>query len=285
VLDDETCNWPPAWQWPGPWALNLPILAVLWQGLFARAFHVNLEGYHLFATAALVWLFVAVERWLFLFRARPQLLQSALKAADFAEQRASLIRICGLVLLALGILVFFRATPRETGGMLMLLSAGGAYLAALSPRSAQKDDFFPREMALPAYITGAITLFIWTNAAFPPMRVLLPGLLFLLLLFYYFCLITRWAKSFVPLQQNASLLETPLAGLYRTMPLTMIFAGAALSLIAGALAAESLMLALAVSGATLLLLEIWQTNLSPHQARMFADAALLTPLVPFLLLF
>lgn len=287
VLDDDDAKAviPPAWQWPGRWALNLPVMAVVWQALFARTFFIDLAAYHYFSTLGLVWLVIAGERWLFHFRLRPSILPQLGSAADMKEQREMMLRLAWIVALALTAVALFRYNSRETAGILILSSAGGGYLLAMARSSDTSAELLPRELVLSGLVTAAAVLFIWANTAFPPMRLLLPALLFLLLLFYYFCLIGQWSVSLLPAPQGVPLLQTSVGPLYRTLPLTMIFTGAAMALVTRTMAGDPLLLALGVSAILLLLLEYWAPKLSALQARLFADLALLTPLVPLLLLF
>lgn len=284
MLDNEKGKLPPPWQWPGLWTLNLPALAVTWQVLFAHAFSVQLALYHHLVLAGLVWVFVVLERWIFCFRLHPGVLKGTRDPAELQIQSGSILRIGGVVLFAIACTLYYRSSVREAAGTLLLSSAGGAYLLSLFRQTQPEGDYLPREMILAGFISAAVFLFIWANAVFSPMKILLPGLLFLLLLFYYFCLVARWTKPLLPSIQGTSLLETQLGGLYRGLPLFMIFAGAALALVAGDLTSNTLLLAIAVSALILLLLEAWQPYLSRQQARGFADLALLAPLVPILLL-
>lgn len=285
VFTDDKGELPPRWQWPGLWSVNLPILVILWQSLFARAFYVPLTDYHYFATAALTWIFVALERWICFFR-QPLPAGTEAPAPDLTEERGQLLRICGIVLLSLAIATFFRATSSETAGILILTSLGGLYLVCLAAAPRLTTEYLPREMALPGYLAGALALFIWANSAFSPMRVLLPVLLFLLLLFYYICLVASWGKRQVPAPlATGALLAGPLGTLYRALPLGLIFAGAALSLLGRSLQGDPILLSLGVSGLILLLLDRWSPALGGVSQRILADAALLTPALPLLITF
>jgi hypothetical protein len=126
---------------------------------------------------------------------------------------------------------------------------------------------------------------IWANSAFPPFRLLLPALLLLLLFFYHLALVGRWSSALLPLQQGSALLNTPLGVIYRVLPLTMIFAGAALALVTRGFLADPLLLSLGMSGLLLLLLDAWEKDLPKARARLFADLSLATPLLPLVLLF
>jgi len=114
------------------------------------------------------------------------------------------------------------------------------------------------------------------------MRILLPLLLFVLLFFYYLCIVARWSGDFLPRPGGAALLDTPLGDLYRALPVAMIFAGTALALLTRTVAGDSLLLALGLSAFVLLMLEWWERDLPRANKRLFADLAMLTPAIPLL---
>src|SRR5690606_18066960 len=193
--------------------------------------------------------FLAAERWIFCFKLQPEILRQSETPAKLQHQRGSILRIGGVVLFALICIVAIRSAKtslREVAGVLLLTSAGGAYLLALLRHRRANHEYFPREMVLAVYISGATGLFLWAHAVFSPIKILLPALLFLLLLFYYLCLAAHWAKTLLPLAHGASLLETPLGGYCRTLPLAMIFAGATLSIAAPGFSGDPLLLSLGV---------------------------------------
>lgn len=280
MFTDEEADLPAPWQWPGLWSLNLPCLVVVWQMLFAKSFHVWLGSFHFFTAAALAWAFLAGDRWIYFFRLRKDIGEQLLPAAALAEQPGRMVRICILVVLGLVLIGILRTNTREFAGMLIWSSLGGGYLLGVRSAPARTMEFLPREIATALYLAGVTALFIWANGAFPPIHLLLPALLFLLLLFYYFCLVSAWAKPLLAEGGAGACLEGSLVSLYRGAPLVLIFAAAALVFIVPGVEAATPILTIAVSATVLLLLDIWQPWLSRRAARILADVALLTPLVP-----
>lgn len=279
MFPDLKDDLPPTWQWPGLWSVNLPVLALLWHALFAHSFHIWLSGYHLFATAGLVWTFAAAERWIYFFRLH-QGPPSEILAGDVIEQRDRMVRLCLLIVAGLLLIALFGARTREVGGMLIWSSLGGVYLVATRLAPERAGEFLPREMALAAYLAGTSVLFIWANAAFPPMRLLLPALLFLLLLFYYFCLIGSWANPLLPPLPTGPMLEGSAGAIYRGVPLLLIVAALVFVLFNRDVGTNPLFLSIGVSATILLLLDFWQRFLSKAAARLLADTALLAPALP-----
>jgi hypothetical protein len=281
VSIDQPSGNPAPWQWPGLWSLNLPVLIVLWQLFFAQTFHVWLGGYHFAAAAGLVWLFVGAERWTFFFRLRQPARPPA--SCDLEEQRLAMIRIGLLVVVGLVLMAIFRAHTREVAGMLIWSSLGGLYLLGLRLKPSLTNETLPREMAYAIYLSGTGFLMVWANAAFRPLELILPSLLFLLLLFYYFALVATWAQSLVPATSTGTLFESPLGLVFRVVPLGLIFGGVALALMSPAVAANQVLLTLGVSALTLLMVDMWQHSLPKATLRLLADAALLAPVVPMLI--
>lgn len=281
VSTDDQPGCPAPWQWPGLWSLNLPVLLVLWQMLFAQTFHVWLGGYHFAAAGALVWTFAATERWIFVFRLKRR--DGEPLSPDLIDQRSALVRICLLVGAGLVLVAVFRANVREVAGMMIWTALGGAYLVGLRLRPGPVNEFLPREMAYAAYLSGVGFLFVWANGAFPPWELVLPALLFMVLLFYYFSLVVTWSKSSVPVPAGGALFDSPLGLAFRLVPLTLIFGGAFLAWITPAVVADQVLLTIAVSGLILLLLDLWKHSLSHSASRLLADVALLAPAIPILI--
>lgn len=247
--------------------------------LFAQSFHVWLGGYHIAAAAALAWAFLATERWIFFFRLRDGTEDDSRQAA---EQRTSMVRICLLIVAGLVLVAFFRAHTREIAGMLIWTSLGGAYLLGIRLKPEQVGEILPREMALAIYLAGTVVLFTWASAAFAVTEILLPGMLFLLLLFYYFSLAVLWAKPLAPPPSTGPLFESPLGMAFRAVPVSLIFAGVFLAFLGPAMAADRLLITVGVSGLILVMLDVWQDSLDKAAARILADVALLTPVIPLL---
>lgn len=278
---DQSSGDPPPWQWPGLWSLNLPVVIVLWQLFFAQSFHVWQGGYHMAAVAGLVWAFAGAERWIFFFRLREGILDSP--ASEWEDQSAALIRIALLVVAGLVLVAIFRANTREVAGMLIWSSLGGAYLLGLRLKPDLINESLPPEMAYAIYGSGTAFLMVWANGAFGPLELLLPALLFLLLLFYYFALVATWAKPLVPAGSAGTLFDSPFGLLFRAVPLSLLFGGLVLAFMSPVIAANQILLALGVSGLTLFLLDIWQHSLSRFSARLLADLALMAPVLPLLI--
>lgn len=278
VFTDTKEDLPATWQWPGLWSINVPVLILLWHLLFAQSFHIWLNGYHFFATAGLAWIFVAAERWIFFFRLRPE--AATTLSGDAAEQKGRMVRICLLIGAGILLISFVEARTREVAGILLWSSLGGAYLVGLRLAPVQMGEFLPREMGLAVYLSGTTALFVWANAGFPLVRLLLPAMLFLLLLFYYFCLVSRWAKPLLPTLSTGAMLEGPGSVIYRSVPFLLMAAAATFLLFNQDRAANTLLLSIGVSALILLLLDFWQRFLPHRAARILADVALLSPAVP-----
>lgn len=279
MSNDENAGSPAPWQWPGLWSLNQPALVVLWLLLFAQTFHVWLGLYHYATAAALAWMFVATERWLFFFRLRANAEE---ETAALSEQRAAMIRICLLLIVGLVLVAGLRASPRETGGILIWSSLGGGYLLALRLYPATMSEILPREMALAIYLAGTVVLFVWAGAVFAPNEVLLPGFLLVLLLFYYFSLLVTWSRPWVPAPITGALFDGPLGIGFRTIPVVLIAAGVLLAVSMPLVAGDTLLMTIGVSVLILVMLDIWKKFLSAAAARIFADVAMLTPMLPLL---
>src|SRR5690606_21917713 len=131
------------------------------------------------------------------------------------------------------------------------------------------------------FLAGAATLFIWARAAFPQARYLLPAMLYVLLLFCHLRLTGSWTRSLAPVaSDSAASMEKELQLIARMIAGFLVVLAFAFPFVTDDRAMLSPVVSVGVSALILLLLECWSASLARPAARVLADVALLSPVVP-----
>jgi hypothetical protein len=273
-----------AWAWLHLLSLDAPLVAVLWQLLFAKALRVPLPSVVTFVTALVIWLIYVADRILDSYRSR---------ASDQEALRHRFYRTHGLAFLApflTVLLVTARMAYADLGfktwrdGLLLAAIVGG-YFAIVHLLGSRAQRWFPKEMAV-AILFG-IGTFMPVSVRVQQLhsRFLLPFLLFLLVLWMNTLLIeySEWVtlrgreadrphESTILVGRHLSALGLGVGILAlcaiasRWFPLT-----------------RPILLAEALSALALALLAWKWRKISSYAVRVTADLVLLTPL--FLLVF
>lgn len=269
------------WEWPNVLSLDAPLIAVLWQGLFARTLGAALGGPHGVLLGAAVWLIYSADR----------LLDAHTLGAGARTRRHRFYvrhrRVLGLLWLGAGAAVLaacaFGLRPAEfaAGAGLAALLLGYLFRRHRGDRRAHPKE---GQIAL-IFALGVTFLPLLRGAPALPLAGL--GGLFGVLIFLNCAFIARWEGELdlepAPFAERAPWAAAHLGVLALAFA---VFCSAAAAL------AEPLRPALLALGGSAGLL--WGLNLhfgpdpagtpcSPAARRVLADAALLTPLLALLL--
>ena len=259
------------WEWPNILSLDAPLIAALWQSLFARVFGAALGWPYALLLAAAVWLIYSADRWLdgrslgaaartrrHRFYARHQRTGVWVWSAVFAGTLGSSL---------------FLLTKAEflTGAVL-----AGCLLGYFFKRHHGDRKVHPKELQIAVIFTlGVVFLPLLSSTWSFAGLVLLCGGLFGGLIFLNCALIADWEGD-LDVETAPFILRAPQVAA-RLAPLTLGFAlvcgvGGVFELV------RPLLAALALSALLLYSLE-FSPKLGPAARRVLADAALLTPLL------
>ena len=258
-------------------SLDAPLIAVLWQGLFAQVFSVPLAWYHVLLLAAPVWLVYSADRLFDGWQRRAHDAQTR-RHRFYIVHRKEVARVWLAVLVTSLLTALLTSRPAELLGGLLVLGATLGYLARLHLFPNTKLTV-PKEVQVALLFGAGVALFLVPNLE-SPWRVLAPLALFTLLCALNCAFISRWEAA-TDTQRHLSLLRyarlearlshVTLALTCAAVLLTFAFPGAA-------------PLYGAIAGSALALFELERTRLGPAALRVLGDAALLTP-APLLVAF
>ncbi len=261
-------------------SLDAPLIAVLWQALFAQTFEVSLAWQHLLLLAAPVWLVYSADRLFDGWHKRPHEAQTR-RHRFYIVYRKEVVGVW-LVVLVVSLLValLFLRMPELLGGLL-LLSATLGYLARLHLLPSAKL-VIPKEVQVALLFGAGVALFVAPNlAAFWVWRSLPPLALFTLLCALNCAFISRWEAQVDAPNLAVSLLRYAQVG--ARLPHIAVGLGCGAALFIPVLPSATPLYA-AIAGSALTLFELERSPLTPAALRVLGDAALLTP-APILLVF
>ena len=258
-------------------SLDAPLVAVLWQSLFAQVFNVSLAWHHALLLAACVWLVYSADR---LFDGWLGRLSGTRRHLFYNEHR--------LETLALWLAVFGVSFPAafttlhrgEIMSGLLVLAAVLLYLVRVHFQSAARF-FVPKEVQVALIFGVGVTLFLIPNliSVGAVGHLVLPLGLFSVLCLLNCSLISHWERGVDAQPLERSLIRY--SSLRSRLPQIALIL-ACLAVLLTLLDREVAPLYGAVAGSALLLFELSRTTLGPPALRVLADAALLTP-APILL--
>ncbi len=270
------------WQWPTVLSLDAPAVAVLWQWQLARVAGVALAVHHAFVLGGSVWLAYAADRWIEGWRLEPAQVRTQ-RHLFYQRWRWPLLALwTGVLAGTLGV-ALRRLTGRELLAGLLLLGPVLAYL--LLHQLAHRNSLWraPKELCVALLFAGGASCFALARAPGALRGMAIPLGLFALLCFANCALISLWEREVDRAHGQVSLaLQYPGGGrILRLLPwLAAIAAAAAAAVWSGSLREATL--ATAISGVLLGQVDRLQPRWGRQLARALADAALLSPLLPWL---
>lgn len=269
-LDSRIGESIPAWLYPQVMSLDAPAVAVAWQWLFAKAFHVAITPAELFVTAGCVWMIYAADH---LLDVRARAIYSA-RHRFVRRHPLTFVIAFTLVFAAAAVAAFDLSLAIWRGGL--ILSAGIAlYLGVVHWGGDMVRRYWPKEFAIGAVFAAGSSIATWSHPE--AARQAWPAIA----LFAALCTLNCCAVDFWEWQANHVLLRYPhrltrwVARHFLVAAMAIIVLGACLLLFAP----HPVIFSLLLSAMLLMVVGAARNSLSPEAARLLADAVLLTPVL------
>jgi hypothetical protein len=273
---------PKWWQWPTVLSLDAPAVALLWQWLLARVAATPLAWHHGFILGLATWLVYAADRWIEGWRLVPG--QVLTQRHWFYLSRRWPVFAAWLVVAATGLtLAFVQLGPREIVAGFIVLVPVLVYL--LSHQLMHRDNPWraPKELCVALLFAAGVSCFQIVRAPGALRVLLVPLALFGALCLANCALISLWETEVDRAHgQTSFALQYPRGRrLARTLPwlLALLAAGFATRETG---ATQITAFCAAASGGLLGAVDLSHLRCGRQLARVLADVALMTPLVPLL---
>jgi hypothetical protein len=263
-------------------SLDAPAVAVLWQLLFARCFHIRLRLSLTLLLALVVWLLYVADRFLDSLTVPSQDMEPLRHRFYRRHRWAFLPAFCVIFLLA-GWIAWRQLDPRTLRNGAVIMLAVGVYLFLVHWQRPKSRAVIPKEMFV-GVLFGLGTCFpVWEKMLPGRTRLLGPFLLFVVLCWLN-CVAIEYSEWTRLRQRRFSPPHPSTAWLGRHL----ILAASVTALAAGAIALARplwpdgwLLVVETISAAAFAVLGFSEEKISPPMLRVLMDLALFTP-APFL---
>jgi hypothetical protein len=277
---EESPRW---WLWPTILSLDAPVVVVLWQLLLARAGAVLLGAPEVFVLGASVWLSYAADRWIEALRLDPAAVRT--HRHRFPQRLRWPVAAAWAVVLGLDLEVSIRELPGadlRAGFVLLVPVVAYLLLHQLVHRNSRWRP--PKEACVALLLAAGATVFVASNPLVRPGRLVIPCVLFALLCFCNCALISVWENEVDRShgQTSLALQSRRAAAASRLLPWGALLICAAAWAVGGRAAREAAPCG-AASAVLLGLVDLSERRIGRSLARVLADVAVMTPVVPLVL--
>jgi len=269
------------WQWPTILSLDAPVVSVLWQAMLARVAGVDLRWPHVIVLGATVWLAYVADRWIEGWHLHWRDVRT--QRHRFYQRRRWPVAAAWVLVAAMDVEVAFtHLSWREIATGAALMSLVLLYLLSHQLVHRHRQGRLPKELCVAALLTGGVCVFL--VPAPRPDDLAWSASLFALLCFTNCALISAWEREVDLAHGQSSLAIDALEHGWAIPQLPWMVAVLAAAACAGGDGAARKAAACALASAVLLaLVDRLERRAGSKIARVLADVALLTPIVPLLL--
>jgi hypothetical protein len=270
----ERSNW---WLWPTILSIDAPVVAVLWQRLFANVAGIDLGWPGPAVLALSVWLAYAADRWIEGWRLEANVIRT--RRHEFYRRHRWPVAVLWAVGLAADLAIAStHLSARDIGAGLILMVAVAVYLLSHQLVHRHRAWRAPKELCVAGLLTGGAMVFL--TGAPQPGALMMPVALFALLCFTNCALISVWERDVDRAHGQTSLALDDVGNerLIRQLPWMIVVLAAAAAL-ANAGPARDVATAAMASALLLALVDRLERTAGRRPARVLADIALMTPLV------
>jgi len=272
----ETPRW---WQWPTVLSLDAPVVAILWQCLLARSAPASLGAAEISVLGFSVWLAYAADRWIEGWRLDPESIRT--QRHLFHQRWRWPIAATWAAVLGIDLATAIRGLSlAEFRAGLILLIPVAAYL--LSHQLVHRNSRWraPKEICVALLLAAGAAVFAVASPDARPGRLAAPTALFALLCFTNCALISVWEDDVDRVHGQTSLaLQLGGSAALRVLPWVVAALAAGAWLWRGRLGGDAPACA-AASAVLLGIVDLAEARIGRRLARVLADVALVTPLVP-----
>ncbi len=276
------------WQWPTILSLDAPLVSVLWQDALAHVAGISLRPSHRVVLAATVWLAYAADRWIEGWRLDPRAIRTQ-RHEFYQRWRWPVAAAWTAVAVADVVLAFTRLSWMEIGAGVLVIVPVLVYL--LSHQLVHRHSRWraPKELCVAALLTSGVCVFLVETTHLADLAS--AASLFALLCFANCALISVWERD-VDLSHGQTSLAIDL-GVSRRGAREHGWAIAQLPLLVAVLSIaafvsdtgplRTIAACAFVSALLLAAIDRLERRAGWRAARVLADVALLTPIVPAVL--
>ncbi len=269
------------WQWPTILSFDAPAVAFLWQWLLARSVNVTLHAQHAFILGASVWLAYVGDRWIEGWRLSRVF---TLRHLFYQRWRWPVAGVWLAVLISdVGVALLELTAPEFRAG-LVLLAFVMTYLFSHQLVHRNHGWRAPKEVCVAVLLGGGVALFPLVQSPFACWLLMPPLVFFMLLCFVNCVLISAWECEVDEMHGQTSIALQFRRGMAFSTAAPWVLAGAAAAFTAvwaGDKARPAILCAIA-SSVSLGVVDVLEPRFGRQLARVLADFALMTPVVPLL---
>jgi hypothetical protein len=269
----------PWWQWTSILSLDAPLVAVLWQALFARKLGVTLDWHDPVLLGVAVWIIYAADRWIEGWRLDLNTVQT-LRHGFYIRHRWPVFWTGIFAIVATTVIAITRLDAREFKAGFILLIPTVLYLFSHQLVHRHHPLRIPKEIVIAVIFAIGCALAPAVVAPENIPSLLVPVTLFGLLCFANCALIASWERD-VDTSHGQTSLALQLKdrwALIHALPWLLFVAGLA-SFVFDHAPSHPGALCTAASGLLLGLLDLAQPRLGRETARAWVDFTLMTPVV------
>ncbi len=260
-------------------SLDAPLVAIVWQNLFARTAHIALRPHHVALLFAATWTVYAADRWTEGFDIAPASVST--QRHRFYQQHPRAIGIAIILAASAALTLAIKTlTPAEWRWSLGLGAGVGAYLL-LGPLLRKLTALhISKEIVIALLFAGGTACFPLALSQGTRELIILPIAWFAALCLVNLVLISLWEREADSAHGTASIatLHPALSRTIRIVP-WILFSAATLAIFYAKDSSHPALLCTASSTALMGILDLLEPTLGRQPARVLVDAALLTPLL------
>jgi hypothetical protein len=271
------------WQWLTVLSLDAPLVALLWQALFAWVVGVRLPWHDPVLLGLAVWIVYAADRWIEGWRLSPEIVQTP-RHLFYIRHRWPVFGVAVAAMVATAAIAITCLDGREFKAGLILVIPTLIYLFSHQLLHRHHPLRLPKEICIAVIFALGCAIAPAVHAPDHLMRLWLPGVLFCMLCFANCALISVWEKDVDSLHGQTSI-ALQLKGAPTFIRLLPWFIGIAAFavMIAGDPAIKSAAACAASSGILMGILDLLQSRIGRIPARASIDITLMTPVFVLLL--
>jgi hypothetical protein len=267
------------WQWLTVLSLDAPVVAVLWQALFARLAGVQLGWHDPVLIGVAVWIVYVADRWIEGWRLTPEIVRTQ-RHYFYIRWRWPVFGFGIAAIVATTVIAITCLDEREFKAGFVLLIPTLLYLFSHQLVHRHHPLRLPKEICIATIFAIGCALAPAVQAPDKIITLLIPTALFGLLCFANCALIASWEQEVDAVHGQTSLALQWSRGLtlIHTLP-WLLFALGFTAVFVPAHIARSVAICISASGLLLGLLDVIHPRIGRQAARAAIDVTLMTPAV------